>query len=161
MNAENGSSPKISEMAIIREVNIQAENFYDKAVDLGDHAAYVLLNKHRSQMTSLEAIAESTLKVTDIFDFIKKQTARLPQWRLSLGQESTNPGFGESLRDQLENKLKGNLNAVCNHLEIKDNTDDEKQLRRRIYLLLIRQFIRQMVVEYEYQASLKSNGERK
>ena len=46
------------EMKIIREVNIQAENFYNEAVKLGDHAAYALKAQHRSQMTNLENIAD-------------------------------------------------------------------------------------------------------
>ena len=66
------------EMKIIREVSIQAEDFYDDAVKLGDHAAFALKATHRSQMTSLENIAESTFKTSDIFDYIKKQTSRFP-----------------------------------------------------------------------------------
>jgi hypothetical protein len=59
-----------SEMKIISEVNIQAEDFYDDAVALGDLAAVMLEENHRSQMTSLENIAESTLKTSDVFDYI-------------------------------------------------------------------------------------------
>ena len=66
------------EMKIIREVSIQAEDFYDDAVKLGDHAAFALKAAHRSQMTSLENIAESTFKTSDIFDYIKKQTSTFP-----------------------------------------------------------------------------------
>ncbi len=160
MNAEKQSS-HISEMAIIREVNNQAEIFYEQAVELGDHAATVLPNltdKRRSQMTNLETIAESTLKFTDVLDYIKKQTARHDEWRRTKPIE---PCLGERLRDHLENKLKDNLDEICNHLNIKDDNDEDKQRRRRIHLLLIRQFIRQMVVEYEYQASLNQSGGRR
>ena len=45
-------------MKIIREVNNQAELFYNDAVRLGDYAASMLTNRHRSQMTSLENIAD-------------------------------------------------------------------------------------------------------
>lgn len=143
------------EMKIIREVSVQAENFYDDAVRLGDHAASALTERHRSQMTSLENIAESTLKASDVFDYIKKQTARFNYWRKPvLEDRDSNQGFGESLKNYLEKKLIVNLKTICDRLKIGEATDEQKQERRRIYLLLIRQFIRQMVVEYEYQVSL-------
>ncbi|MBE3558152.1 MAG: hypothetical protein IMW89_02880 [Ktedonobacteraceae bacterium] len=144
------------EMKIIREVSIQAENFYNDAVKLGDHAAIALRREHRSQMTGLENIAESTLKISDVFDYIKRQTARFPDWRSPApGQESLG-GFGERLKNYLEKELKKKLESICSAkgLNIGDTTDEEKQERRRVHLLLIRQFIRQMVVEYEYQVSL-------
>lgn len=146
-----------TEMKIIREVHIQAENFYDTAVRLGDHAAYALKAQHRSQMTNLENIAESSFKATDIFDFIKKQTARFSYWRQPFPEDKdAHTGFGEKLKHQLENELQKRLEIICDpkRLNIGNTTGEEKQERRRIYLLLIRQFIRQMVVEYEYQVSL-------
>lgn len=151
------------EMKIIREVHIQAENFYHDAVKLGDHAAYVLRAQHRSQMTNLENIAESAFKTTDIYDYIKKQTARLVQWRQPFPDDKDgNVGFGERFRSYLEDNLQKRVGDICSsdRLNIGDTTDEERQERRRIHLLLIRQFIRQMVVEYEYQVSLGNAGRR-
>src|SRR5258708_25312700 len=143
-----------SEMKIIREVSIQAENFYNDAVSLGDHAAHVLKAAHRSQMTSLEGIAESTFKTSDVFDYIKKQTARFPYWRQGY-PEYKNPelGFGERLKNYLEDELAKKRDIICAS-EMPDIKD--LQERRRIHLLLMRQFIRQMAVQYEYQVSIGS-----
>ena len=152
------SNHKVPEMKIIREVNIQAENFYEYAIELGDHAAYAFQdlnrskkNSHRSQMTGLETIAESTLKTSDVFDYIKKQTARFDYWRKGYPKH-TNPseGFGERLKNYLEVELMNKRDGICNRLGINDKNDPQ---RRRIHLLLIRQFIRQMVVQYEYRIS--------
>ena len=85
MSQQQDTLPEINEMQVIREVNIQAEAMYENAVQLGDHAAYVLGKKHRSQMTSLESIAESALKTSDILDYVKKQTARFDYWRRVYG----------------------------------------------------------------------------
>ena len=143
-----------SEMKIIREVSIQAENFYEDAVKLGDHAAFALKAVHRSQITSLESIAESTFKTSDVFDYIKKQIARFPYWRQPFPEHTDKTvGFGERLMGYLEKELPKKLTIICNRLEIGNATDEQKQERRRIYLLLIRQFIRQMAAEYEYQVS--------
>lgn len=144
---------KISEMKIIREINIQAEAFYEEAVQLGDHAAYVLGKDRRSQMTNLETIAESALKTTDIFDYIKKQTGRFEEWRK--GDGSVQQGLGERLLAEL-GKLARRRDSICGstRLDIGNKTDEQKQERQRIYLLLIRQFIRQMVAEYEFWSNV-------
>lgn len=146
-----------SEMKIIRAVNIEAEDFYEDAVRLGNHAAYALPVRHRSQMTGLENIAESTFKTSDVFDYIKKQTARSSQWKRADPKHKKDPnqGFGERLKEYLEKDLRRRLDTLCEkQLEIGNTTDEEKQKRRHIHLLLMRQFIRQMVVQYEYQVSL-------
>ena len=138
-------------MKIIREVNYQAELFYEEAVSMGDHAASALGRDRRAQMTSLENIAESTLKATDVFDFIKKQIARHDHWRKP-SRHHTDPqqGFGERLRVYLEQSLLPRISAVC---EAAGVSNEEQRLRREIYLQLIRQFIRQVVVQYEYRVN--------
>src|SRR2546423_13115476 len=150
------------EMKIIYEVSNQAEKFYENAIDLGDHAAHVLRASHRSQMTSLENIAESTFKTSDVFDFIKKQTARFSYWRQPMPENQSAPankkvnqGFGLRLKDFLEQDLKKAVDELCDPscLKIDNTTDKDKQERRRIHLLLIRQFIHQMVAQYEFRVS--------
>src|SRR5947209_14868618 len=139
-------------MQIIREVNIQAENFYEDAIQLGDHAAYALTKAHRSQMTGLENIAESALKASDILDYIKRQTARTLSWRQVFpGEKPSDEAFGERLKNYLEKELARKRDAICGSkmLRIGNETDEDKTLRRHVYLLLIRQFIRQVVAEYE------------
>ena len=154
------SNEKIPEMKIIREVNIAAEDFYDDAVKLGEHAAYAFQdlnrsrrNSHRAQMTGLENIAESSLKTSDIFDYIKKQTARFDHWRKGLPGGENDQGFGMRLMKYLEDDLVKKRDSIAKRLNINDKSDPDKRERRRIYLLLIRQFIRQMVVHFEYRAS--------
>jgi hypothetical protein len=144
-----------NDLKIIREVNAQAEIFYQQAKELGEHAAEVLKRGHRSQMTGLENIAESALKTSDIFDYIKKQTARSPAWRQGRsGQTGREAAFGERLRASLEDDLGAKRDIICGHLKNTNKTDEEKQERRKVHLMLIRQFIRSMVVQYEYEISI-------
>ena len=149
------------ETQVMLEISFEADEFYPQAAALGSHAAEALKDKHRSQLTSLENIAESAFKISDIMDYIKKQTARFSHWRHTLVRgENPQQGFGERLRAYLENDLAQRRDAVCGRLQIGDSTYQDKQKRRRIDLLLIRQFIRSMVVEYEYAVSAEKN-ERK
>ena len=157
------------DMRRVREINIQAEAFYNDAVELGDHAAKAFhdlnsskRNSHRSQMTELENIAEGALKTSDIFDYIKKQIARFDYWRKDVqGKINVQEGFGELLKKYLEEKIAERRGVVCKKIGVAKETDEDKYMRQQVYLQLIRQFIRQMVVQYEYRVSQEeevSNG---
>ena len=145
---------------LIIRVNKQAgsEDFYKKSQELGMLAAQSFRGeresdkqeRHRSQMTGLENIAETTLKVTDVLDYIKKQTARQKGWQKEVGANGER--FGESLKNYIESGLETFVNNVCNGF-IDSAIDEGKQQRQEAYLQLIRQLIRQIVVQYEYQVS--------
>lgn len=148
------------EMKVIREVSFMADDCYEDAVQLGNHAAEAIKARHRSQMTGLENIAESTLKTSDVFDYIKKQIARFSHWRQTFSrQKDKKQGFGERLLAYLENDLARKRDEICDLLKIGDTSYQDKQERRRIYLLLMRQFIRSLVVIYEYHVSLSNGSE--
>lgn len=142
----------LDELKIIREVNIQAEAFYEEAKELGNLAAEAFGEKHRSQITGLENVAESTFKTSDVFDYIKRQTARYKYW-----QETE---FGKKLLEKLETDFVKRRDSICNRLRIGNKTDDERQERRRLHLLLMRQFIRQVAIHYEFQVSLGKGARR-
>src|SRR5579863_6092337 len=94
----------------LREISNQAELIYSDSVKLGNHAAHVFGGRsdHRSQMTGLEAIVNSTFKTSDVFDYVKKQTARHREWQQTypLPQgDSPNVGFGERLLKSLQDEL--------------------------------------------------------
>jgi len=125
-------------------------------------------------LTGLESIAESSLKTSDILDYIKKQIARSEpskDWRTEVKEDpatgESQQGFGESLKTYLEKDLSDRLNVVCSNVGIvtklekgksKQDSEIEKEKlkahrwkRQDIHLRLIREFIRQMVVQYEYR----------
>ena len=150
------------EMQIILEVNHQAENFYEDAILLGDHAAYALTIRHRSQMTGLENIAECALKASDVLDYVKRQTARFAYWRQDFPNgEASKGSFGERLRTYLEEELAKKRDVICRErLKIGDKTDEHRQIRRRVYLLLMRQFLRNMIAHYEYRVSFSETPKK-
>ncbi len=176
-------------MRIIREVNDQAEQFYPRAEKLGTLAARMIDKGHRAQLTSLENIAETTLKSSDIYDYIKKQMARtnFEGWRRTppsppstprqqpipnqsrpaqVQNQPPNKSFGQSLLDELD-RLKGISDIICPQLDLGTETDEDKYERQQVFLKLIRQLIRQVVVQYEFSTSTasaqypKSQQERK
>lgn len=139
-------------MIMIR-VNEQAEQFYEQSQKLGILAAQsfqevrgVEKGRHRAQMTGLENIADTTLKVSDVLDYIKKQIARRQGWTTLIDGQS----FGEKLKNYIEKDLEGARNKVCASVGIGDQKEEEQRERQKIYLDLVRQFVRQIVVQYEY-----------
>jgi hypothetical protein len=56
--------------------------------------------------------------------------------------------------------LKAPHENICTKLQLDKQAEEDEQVRRHIYLQLMRQFIRQMVVEYEYQVSLMQQKRR-
>lgn len=142
-------------------VNQQAEDFYGKSDELGTLAAESFFNiqgrereKHRAQMTGLENIAETTLKATDVLDYIKKQMARERSgW-------TTSHQFGENLKKYIESGLTPAIDAVCEAVGIGTTTEEDRRDRQYVRLSLIRQLIRQVVVQYEYKVSEKERNSR-
>lgn len=141
---------------IIILVNEEAERLYTRALELGELAAKTFSQesvtgreRHRAQMTGLENIAETALKWTDVLDYIKKQIARQRGWTKVYDGKS----FGESLKKYIDEELPEHVTHVCNHVPIGNESDEDKRDRQQVYLELIRQFIRQVVVHYEYKAS--------
>lgn len=145
---------------LIIRVNKEAgsEEFYKKSQNLGILAAQSFREeqgrerqqRHRAQMTGLENIAETTLKVTDVLDYVKKQTARQKGWQKEVG--ANRERFVESLKKCIESELKTFVDNVCNGF-IESATDEGKRDRQEAYLQLVRQLIRQLVVRYEYEVS--------
>lgn len=128
-------------MGVLREVALWADLFYDKALDLGKKAATSLRRNRRSQITGIEAIANSAIKTTDIFDFIKLRVARNEDWR--------NENWGNQLLDFLSRDLRDRKNTICQNLNIDHQSIDGLE----VHLLLIREFVRQLAAHYEYECA--------
>lgn len=136
------------QMKILKEIALvtDRDDFYNRAKELGEAASQAFDSRHRSQMTKLENIANSTLKVTDVLDYIKKQVAREEQdkmWRKN--------DFGERLKKCIEKSLLTRRREICGKLGSVEENSSEGQ---RIYLNLIREFVSQLVVHYEYQVTV-------
>ena len=136
------------QMKIFKEIvqYTDHEDFYNKAKEFGNVASGAFGSRHRSQMTNLENIANSTLKVTDVLDYIKKQVARSDKdkmWRKG--------DFGIELKGYIEQSLSTRRGEICNRLNIAEENSSERQ---RIYLSLVREFVSQLIVHYEYQVTV-------
>ncbi|HLC15650.1 MAG TPA: hypothetical protein VJL89_05435, partial [Thermodesulfovibrionia bacterium] len=74
----------------------------------------------------------------DVLDYIKRQTGRDEKWKKE--------EFGKELLEKLEKELQKKRDQICNNLGVTKEID-----KLEVYLLLIREFIKQIVVHYEYE----------
>lgn len=134
MNSES----RLQRLQMLREVALRADNFQNRAQRLGHAAARALTESKRSQITGLESIANSALKVTDVYDFVKLRTARQSQWR--------EDDWGPELLDTLSNVLRKDREEICETLHIASPSHEALD----VHLMLIREFVRQLSAHYEY-----------
>lgn len=129
---------------ILRQVALRADIFYGKAEELGSKAATALGKDKRSQISGLEGIANSALKTSDVFDFIKLRTARQAPWK----------DWGPALLNFLRKDLRKERKRICDTLGMDQQSVDGLE----VYLLLIREFVRQLAAHYEYACQFPHAG---
>lgn len=151
------SADRNRKLLYVREVARVADSFYDDGARFGDWAAEAGLN--RSQITGLESVANSTLKVADVLDYLKKQTARSKpdrDWRHRLQPEAGL--LGPALITYLSATLRDQRDAVCAAVAARApqaapaNPSPDPYERQEVHLALIREFVRQVAAHYEMRA---------
>jgi len=131
---------------MLRQVALRADDFYDKAEELGEKAADALTKSKRSQINNLESIANSALKTTDVFNFIKTRTARQDEWKQG--------DWGPELLEYLSRDLRTERRQICNQLEVEVNSAEGLE----VHLMLIREVVRQLAAHYEYTCEFPDVG---
>ncbi|MDP2859267.1 MAG: hypothetical protein Q8P50_15025, partial [Bacillota bacterium] len=129
------------ELQLVRAVALEADGFYEKSGEFGAKASGCFPGKQKSQMKNLESIANSSLKVADVLDYVKKQIGK---------DKPDNPWredrFGESLLTHLETDIRKRVGTLTVNPPVTDRAESQ-----RVQLQLIREFVRQMVAQYEFR----------
>lgn len=129
------------QMQIIRAVAIEADAFHGRSEEFGTRAAKSIAGERgRAQLSGLENIANAALTVASVLDYVKRQTARHKEWQRDR--------FGPDLLTFLTDSLRQHRDTIAHGL---DPTSEAEQ--QRIHLLLIREFVRQLAVHYEFARS--------
>ena len=140
------------EILFVQQISLKADNFYSDGERFGKWAKLAFGNS-RSQIRGLESIANSSLKVADILDYIKKQTGKQKareQWRKLQGNQE----FGPALLNFISDSLRTKRDEVCVVISALPNQAVVDELeKQRIFLALIREFIRQVSAQYELEVT--------
>src|SRR5438128_568595 len=142
-------------MLIVQQVSLRADAFYDHGQKFGQWAAQT--GMRRAQITELENVANSSLKVSDILDYLKKQTAKSKngrEWRqhLTTPQEAGTETDANPVQQQLgpemitfiSDRLRRERDVVCNGVGSVTQQLASEQEKQQVYLALIREFVRQV-----------------
>jgi hypothetical protein len=124
------------EMKIHREIELRLseDEMYRKAEEFGELAIKALgRERGKTQLRNLENIANSTLKVSDVLDYIKRQTARLREWKAG--------NFGAKMLTYFQNDIARKRDDIMAYLseEFKDLNEHTVRVKKQdIHLRMIR-----------------------
>lgn len=121
------------------EIAKASDRYYTIAKDLAQRMRETDLKTH--QIRTLENVAYTTDKVSDIMDLVKKQTGR-GKWRLEIGQQ---------MLDTLDERQSEALKIA----QPIDPHDDD--LPRRVHLLLCRELIKHVAAHVLYASKLRED----
>jgi hypothetical protein len=134
-------------LKIDKMVAIESDKFYEQTETLGDIAAQAFKDneaqKRNSQINGLKNICYSASRLSDIYDFIKRQTGR------SKGEKWGFQGFGSDLLQ----KLQGLADRAKNIVENLGIVDKEEKLawQRQIHILLCREYVKHLAAHFLYR----------
>ncbi len=149
-------------MKIRKEVAFQLDTLTSEAERFGVAASLAFgRDRGKAQLRNLQNIANSTLKVSDVFDYIKRQTARMWEWRKEVTietEQKANPltvRFGPDILAFFKTKsgILENRKRIVDKLAIADPF-----VQQEMYLDLMRDFIKQLVIHFEWDLEEKSYG---
>ena len=152
-------------MRILREVARHADRDEVRAAaeGLGKKAAEGLKRQRRAQVTGLENAANSALKASDVFDYIKLRTARHKEW----AHDNWGPDLLDFLSGAQANAAQANVAPKKNLRLLRDEIIQTLGVAKDsadaldVYLLLIREFVRQFSAEYEYRCEQQERSNKR
>ena len=153
-------------LLIAQQISLQADLFYSHGERFGGWMASACGHQHRAQITNLENVANSAHQVSDVLDYLKKQTAKSrpgSDWRdrdhdPAGSREGGDEGegrrdLGTAALHFVAGALKERCEEVCRLVAAKTGNDVPPLERQRIYVNLIREFVRQAAAHFEYQSA--------
>ncbi|NLC58656.1 MAG: hypothetical protein GX774_17625 [Armatimonadetes bacterium] len=159
------------ETLLAHEISRQADEFYPEAERFGAWMA-AADGMRRAQVSQLEAIVNSALKVADVLDFLKRQTGRAKPrttWRSSspepvggTGAAAERPAeaqiLGAALIEYIQKRLVTSRDKVLQ--AIKEQGHEVRPERaQEVYLALIRAFVAQAAAHYTFKAGGNSGAD--
>lgn len=136
------------EVVIRKRISAKSDEYYDEIKALGEIASQAFGKQNKSQISNLENVANSAVRVADVLDFIKRQTGRskpAKQWSYL--------GFGHKLLQKLDESIRKDAQIIVKTLEPQTSSAElETDDLRRIHILLCREFIHHLSAHYHYTA---------
>ena len=147
-------------MKTYKAITLHLDEMYQDAEHFGAVAAEAFgRERGKAQLKNLENIANSTRKWSDVMDYIKRQTSRVREWKKEIEIQTprmNEPGkviFGLDLLKFLRTVMKSRREKIITELSL---TNEYTQ--QELYLLLIRGFIKQLIIHFEWRLEEKTHA---
>jgi len=139
---------RLARHAIQRAVARESDRLFEPAKSPAEKLRAAGLD--RAQVHNLENIAYSTDRLSDIYDFLKKQTGRPGR----LGQKWQHENVGPELLSALSSLgREANQIATTVRIEYPEAIDDDAA--RRIHLELCREYLKHVAAHYQYSEAVQ------
>lgn len=143
----------LAQLAIQKAVARKSDEKYEKLFIEGTtnspadqlKSAFKDAEKGITQVRNLENIAYSTGKLSDIYDFLKKQMGRPGD----LGQQWRRDGVGQKLLKDLSD-LRADAKNIVEELKKDYQEGIEDDTVRQVHLMLCREYIKHVAAHYQY-----------
>jgi len=151
----------LARLAIQRAVAQASDRLFEKAQGPAEKlqaAFHQEQEKGTTQIRNLENIAYSTDRLSDIYDFLKKQMGRPgdlgKKWRhQGVGQELLETLIG--LRKQARTIIEGNEKAGIEGVKQKYPQGVDDDTERQVHLMLCREYLKHVAAHYLYIGAVK------
>jgi len=134
-------------MKIVKEIafHTSTKAFYDEAKLYGERASKTKDLKN-TQLQNLMSIADFTFKVTDILNYIKNQASKHRNWNTE--------NFANDMLNYLDHD-----GGICEYKKKIIESENLKEIalneydKQDIYLKICREFIKQMLIHFNFEKS--------
>ncbi|RLJ03188.1 MAG: hypothetical protein DRP08_03820 [Candidatus Aenigmatarchaeota archaeon] len=138
----------MARLAIRRAVAQVSDSLFEGAQGLGEKLRQA--NLDTGQIRNLENIAYSTDRLSDIYDFLKKQMGRPGK----LGQQWRHQGVGQELLDTLTG-LRKRASATVKGVGQKYPQGVHRDTERQVHLMLCREYLKHVAAHYLYTGAVE------
>ncbi len=137
----------LARLTIQQAVARESDKFFEKAIVPANKlwVAFGEGKKGMTQVRNLENIAYSTDRLSDIYDFLKKQMGRPGK----LGEHWRHEGVGRELLDSLT-WLRKQARKIANDVKDKHAQGVNDDTERQIHLTLCREYVKHVAAHYQY-----------
>jgi hypothetical protein len=157
-NLSSEQQQALARLAIQKAVAQKSDELYEKYYekDSSSSPAAKLLTAFRdaekgmTQVRNLENIAYSTGKLSDIYDFLKKQMGRPGD----LGAQWRREGVGQQLLNDLT-ALRKDAKEIADQVRGKYAAGTGDDTERQVHLMLCREYVKHVAAHYQYASKVR------
>jgi|LSQX01.1.fsa_nt_gb hypothetical protein len=144
----NKTSDWLLQVNVDKLIAVESDRLYETTIQLAETAARAL---KKAQINGLQNVCYSTKRLSDIYNFIKKQTGKSEK-----GKDWRKNDFGKRLLTDLES-LAERARSLVEQLALTD-AKAKREWERRVHLILCREYVKHLAAHYFFKLNEPSGA---